>query len=136
MRAASMTMHCRPRHSPRTGSPLLAGVADGADLALDAADAEAAGDRARRPRRRVLPRRRVGLAVVGGDPADLDLRAVREPAGAQRLGDRQVGIGQVDVLADQRDSHGLLRLVHALAAGRPTRVQSTSRNGRLSRRTT
>ena len=46
-----------------TGSPLLAGVAGGGDLALDAADAEAAGDRrCRRGRaggpRRAGPRRR------------------------------------------------------------------------------
>ena len=54
----------------------------------------------------------VGFAVVGGHPAHLDLGAVFEPAGAQRLGDRQVRVGQVDVLADQRDPHGLLRLVH------------------------
>jgi hypothetical protein len=30
---------------------------------------------------------------------------VGEPAGPQRLGDRQVGVGQVDVLPDERDRH-------------------------------
>ena len=56
----------------------------------------------------------LGLAVIGGHPADLDLGAVFESAGPQRLGHRQVGIGEVDVLAHQRDPHGLLRFVHAV----------------------
>ena len=43
-RAASITMHCRPRHRPSTGNAVPARESDGADLALDAADAEAAGD--------------------------------------------------------------------------------------------
>ena len=43
-RAASITMHCRPRHRPSVGMPLLAGVPERADLALDAADAEPARD--------------------------------------------------------------------------------------------
>ena len=42
----------------------------------------------------------------------LHLGLVREAAGAQRLGDREVGVGQVDVLADQPDRHLLRRVVH------------------------
>ena len=41
------------------------------------------------------------LALVGGDPAQVHLGVVGEAAGAQRLGHRQVGVGEVDVLADQ-----------------------------------
>ena len=53
-----------------------------------------------------------GRALVGGDPADVDLGLVREATGAQRLADREVGVGQVDVLADQRDRDLLLGVVH------------------------
>ena len=55
-----------------------------------------------------------GLALVAGDPADADLGVVVEAAGAQRLGDREVGVGQVDVLADEGDLDVVLRVVHAL----------------------
>ena len=44
LRAYSMTMHCRPRHRPSVGIRVGAGVGQRADLALDAADAEAARD--------------------------------------------------------------------------------------------
>ena len=39
------------------------------------------------------------------DPVDLDLGAVVEPGVLERLDDRQVGVGQLDVLADQADPH-------------------------------
>src|SRR5262249_59419373 len=55
------------------------------------------------PRR--LPVALGGLAVVAGHPLDVDAGVVGEPAGAQRLGGRQVGVGQVHVLADERDRH-------------------------------
>ena len=103
-----------------------------ADLALDAADAEPAGDAAPRrtsPSAAAAPLSR--LAVVGGHPAHLDLGVVGEPAGAQRLGHRQVGVGEVDVLADQRDSDGLVRARAPGAAGRPTR--SSRRRGTAGR---
>lgn len=35
-----------------------------------------------------------------------------KPAGAQRLGDREIGVGQVDVLAHQRDGDLVVGLVH------------------------
>ena len=44
-----------------------------------------------------------GLARVGGDPAQVHLRLVGEATGAQRLDDGEVGVGEVDVLADQAD---------------------------------
>ena len=89
-----------------------AGVAERAELALDAAHAEAAGDADAVDAGQRLRGALGGLAVVGGHPADLHPAAVGEPAGPQRLGDRQVGVGQVDVLADQRDGDRLLGRVH------------------------
>ena len=64
-------------------------------------------------------------ALVGRDPLDVDLGVVGESAGAQRLGDRQVGVGQVDVLADEADGHLVLGVVHdveQLAPARPVDV--------------
>ena len=72
-----------------------------------------------------------GLAVVAGHPADVDLGVVGEPAGAQRLGRRQVGVGQVDVLADQRDGDAAGRAGAPGAAGRPSR--SSPRRGTAGR---
>ena len=41
---------------------------------------------------------------LGVDPADADGRAPARPAGmTERLGHREVGVGQLDVLADERD---------------------------------
>ncbi len=54
-----------------------------------------------------------GLALVGGDPADRDPRIVGETARAQRLGDGEVGVGQVDVLADQANRDLVLGLPDA-----------------------
>ena len=44
----------------------------------------------------------------------LHLGVVGEPTGAQRLGDREVGVGQVDVLADQGDRDLARWVVHPL----------------------
>src|SRR5690606_21377086 len=55
---------------------------------------------------------RRGLALVGGHPADVDLRLVRESASLQRFGYREVGVGKVDVLADQADGDLVTGLVH------------------------
>ena len=109
-RANSITAHCRPRHSPRYGHPVVARPVGGEDLALDAAVAEPAGHedarRAGEPLVDVLRRER--LAV---DPADLRVHAVRPGGVLERLGDGQVGVGQLDVLADERDlERGLGRL--------------------------
>ena len=40
---------------------------------------------------------------LGVDPADLASTLVRPGRVAERLGDRQVGVGQLDVLADEGD---------------------------------
>src|SRR5699024_5282163 len=58
-------------------------------------------------------------AVVGGHPAQLHPGVDVESAGADGLGDRQVGVRQVDVLAHQCDLHLVGRVVHALQYGVP-----------------
>ena len=82
--------------------PVLAGEVGGEDLALDAAMAEAARDedpgRAVEPLVEVLVGERLGV-----DPADLGVDFVRPGRVAERLGDREVGVGQLDVLADEGD---------------------------------
>ena len=81
---------------------MVAGPVGGQDLALDAAVAEPAGHqhagRAGEPLLDVVRGQR--LAV---DPADLRVDAVRPGRVPERLGDREVGVGQLDVLADQGD---------------------------------
>ena len=85
---------------------VLAGEPGRRDLALDAADAEPAGDDdAVEVAQAAFGEQPLG--VVGGDPVDLDLRAARVAAVLQRLDHREVGVGQVDVLADQADAHRL-----------------------------
>ena len=114
-------MHCSPRHRPEGGDAVAAGVVERADLALDAADPEPAGhehavhpgEGGRRPGR--------GPALVGGHPPHLDLGAVREPAGADRLAHREVRVGQVHVLPDDGDGHRLAGLVHPLEQVAPHR---------------
>ena len=58
------------------------------------------------PRCRRRPSRRSALSaaqLLGVDPADLDVDAVSRAGVAERLGDAEVGVGQLDVLADDRD---------------------------------
>ena len=104
-RANSATAICMPRQMPRNGIFCSRAIRDGGDLALDPAHAEAAGDQdavgaARRASRTSLVVERLGV-----DPVDLDRAAVLEAGVAQRLGDGQVGVLELDVLADERDPH-------------------------------
>ena len=75
-RANSHTAICMPRQTPRYGILLLAGDARGADLALDAAAAEAAGDEDAVGVRQAAQRLLVGVERLGVDPVDLDLALV------------------------------------------------------------
>ena len=54
-----------------------------------------------------------GGALVGGHPLDVDLGPVGEAAGLDGLGDGQVGVRQVNVLADDGHVDLVLRMVHA-----------------------
>jgi hypothetical protein len=60
---------------------------DGADLALDSADAEPAGDQHTMDVVEHSRRTAGCFAVVGGHPADLHFRPVFEPGCPQRFGD-------------------------------------------------
>ena len=71
----------QPEAQAEDRQPPLAGVGDGADLALDAANAEAAGNQ---HTVHIVQRgggAGFGLAVVGCHPAHLDLGTVLEAAG-------------------------------------------------------
>lgn len=73
--------------------------------------------------------------LVGGHPLDVDLGPVGEAAGLDGFGDGQVGVRQVDVLADDGHVDLVLRMVHALQQILPF-VPIDVRNGRPSSRTT
>ena len=91
---------------PEARHALLAGVAGGGDLALEAAGAEAAGDDHAVELGQATGGQQA-FDVLGLDPVDLDLGAVVEPGVLQALDDGQVGVGQLHVLADQADAHRL-----------------------------
>src|SRR5699024_12158888 len=52
-----------------------------------------------------------GGTVVTGHPANIDPGVGGKTTGAQCLGDRQIGVGQIDVLADQGDGDLVVGLV-------------------------
>lgn len=115
--------------------PVLPDVPDRTELALDAAHAEPAGHEHAVHAVQLAGGSFGSLAVVALDPADVDAGVIGEAARAQRLGDRQVGVGQVDVLAHQGDRDLLGRVVHP-AQELLHSFQTTSRKGRPRRRTT
>ena len=93
------------------------GEAGGSDLAFDAPEPEAARDH---DPVEVLesPFGEQALGVVRGDPVDQHPSRARVAAVAERLGDGQVGVGKVHVLADQADAHllvGSADAVHEVA---------------------
>ena len=107
-RANSMTAHCRPRHRPRYGRPGARAPSGRRGPCPRCRDGRSRPGRGRRPRPRAA---RSTLSAVSGlavHPADLRVDAVRPRGVAQGLGDRQVGVGELDVLADERDLEGRL----------------------------
>lgn len=124
-RAASMTMHCRPRHRPSSG--ILFSRAYWIAPTLPET-----------PRSPKPP----GMQIASTSPSCLAAPAgvlqssevthliltralLANPCGAQRLGDREVGVGQVDVLADERHGDLVDRVVDAVeqvVPGRPVHV--------------
>src|SRR5205085_12255541 len=91
-----------PEADAEVRDPALAGDAAGEDLPLPAARAEAARDEHAvdllEHDGRLLERHALGV-----EPADLDHRAVVEAGVLERLVHREVGILELDVLADERD---------------------------------
>ena len=83
--------------------PVLAGVARGEDLALDPAVAEAARDEDAGRARRAARRRSPSVSVSESTQRTFTSTLVRPAGVLERLGDRQVGVGQLDVLADEGD---------------------------------
>ena len=72
------------------------------DLALDPPHTEPGGDDDAVGSREAAVGEQA-LDVLGLDPVDLDVGAVMEAGVPERLGDREVGVGQADVLADDPD---------------------------------
>ena len=111
-RAASMTMHCRPRHSPSTGNP----------RARACRMAPILPSIPRMPNPPGISTPWTSPSAAAAPPAVSHSSDATQcistfawclkPAGAQRFGDRQVGVGQLDVLAHQSNPHRLVRLVH------------------------
>jgi hypothetical protein len=95
----------QPQTQTQGGNPVLTGVPQGAELPLDTAHPETARntDTVDVREGRSCPVR--GSAVVRGNPPQVNPAVVGEAAGPEGLGHRQVGVGQVDVLADQRQCH-------------------------------
>ena len=95
----------QPEAQPQTRHALLAGVPGGGDLSFDPPVAEPTGDhdavQVVELAGREQPLHRLGL-----DPDDLDIGPVVEPGVLEALDHRQIGVGQLDVLADEADSHG------------------------------
>ncbi len=136
VRAYSMTMHCRPRHRPRVGMPVLAGVSQGAELALDPPHAEAARH-ADAVEVAELASRALGRgAVVARYPSDVDAAVVVESAGADAprspRGTRRAGRCTCPRARPSPRCAGWCTRRSSSSHS----VQSTSRNGRPSRRTT
>ena len=127
MRANSITAICMPRQMPKNGTLLLARVADGVDLPLDAAAAEAGRHQdavhLRQQRGRAAP-----LDLLGVDVVQVDAAVVADAAVDQRLVEALVRLDEVDVLADQADLDlGLRALepVHDAAPSRSARGRAT-----------
>ena len=119
-RANSETATCMPRQMPRYGIALLARDLAGEDLALPAAGAEAAGHEHAVHRLEQLRRLLVGH-VLGVDPAHAHPAALMHAGVLERLVHREVGVVELDVLADERDLDLLAPLADAARSGPSTR---------------
>ena len=99
--------HLQAEAQAQARDVVLARVLGGGDLALGAPLAEAAGDD---DAVEVVqaPLGQQALDVLGLDPLELDLAGVVEAAVLERLDDRQVGVLEAHVLADDPDAHRAL----------------------------
>ena len=103
------------------GHLVLAGVANGTDLALDPTDAESARDTDGVSVLELLCSALRGHAGVRGHPHHVGLGLVGKSSGTQGLRHRQVGVRQVDVLADQGHRHLVARLADSVEQVFPSR---------------
>ena len=96
--------HLKPQAEPQIRHVVLAGVAGGPDLPLEAALPEAAGDDdAVHPRQHLLHIRI--LHVLGVQPVYVDAGPVLHAGVDQRFLHREVGVRQLHVFAYDRDLH-------------------------------
>ena len=96
------------------GQLVLAGELQRTDLAFDSADAEASRNHDAIDVVECGGSTFLGFATIGRNPLDVDLGPVGEAAGLDGLGDGQIGVRQVDVLADDGDVDFMLGVVHTL----------------------
>ena len=121
--------HVQPEAQPEARDAALPGVGGRRDLPLDPPHPEAPRDH---------HAVEVGQATLGQEPfdllglhpVDLDAGAVVVARVAEALDDRQVGVGKVDVLADQPDPHGPLGVVHPVDQRLPGSTGRARRRGR------
>ena len=108
----------QPKAQTEVRDAVIPGVVGSEDLALDPTMAEPAGhEDAGHARQRVGDV--LGSQLLGIDPAHLGIDAMGPRGMAERLGDRQVGIGQLDVLADEGDLERRLGRLDPLDEGAP-----------------
>ena len=110
-----------PQAQPQRGDAVGARVVERADLAVDPTYSEPSRHNDRIDLLELLCGPVRAGAEIGLDPAQVHLRAVMEAAGPQRLGDREVGVRQVDVLADQSDADLVVGVVDPLQQFLPLR---------------
>ena len=120
--------HVQPEAQTQARDAVVAGVARGGDHALDTAFAEAARDHDGVEPPQAVRAEQVGHQL-GVDPVELHLGAVVEAGVAQGLDHRHVGIGHVDVLADDPDLHPARQRLHPVDERLP--VGDVDRVGRL-----
>ena len=118
LRANSTHASCMPKQMPRNGILRLARILDRAQLAFDAARAEARRDQdAVEPSSTPSPSL---FDVSRVDAAHVDGGVVGDAGVIHRLVDRDVGVLELDVLADQRDPHAVLAGARCARRSLPT----------------
>ena len=93
---------------------MLARPPQRSQLAFNASDAETTGDDDRVHTFQCLLRTLGSLAGVRGNPTQVHARIIRKTTVLDGLGNRKVGVVQVDVLPDQRNLDAVLRGLNAL----------------------
>ena len=91
---------------------MLTSVFERTDLAVKAADAKPARYQDSVHVAQVLFGVLIGGAQICRHPVNLDLHIIGEAASAQGLRDGKVGIGQVNIFANECDLHISIRVVH------------------------